>query len=407
VVRYQWNALSKSYDKRYYHSDGLGSIVALTDEAGTLTGTQMFDAWGNRIFDASSGEQPGYGYTGREPDATGLVYYRARYYDPSVGRFTQRDPIGLAGGLNQYAYVSGNPISLTDPTGLLQSGPTLNNGGDYTSGGCIGLQDNYGLPAQSGTDVAEEFDGYDFGHGLVVVAGGACFSSPWTQARDTISNAANYVKQYAIGAVDSIMQASWYSPLRPELGINESFSDAWGIPYQSPFSPAANNEEQLARDLGPTAAVLLAALTRRAPIGTGGFAGEIADSSVWSLAPGPRGLAIESQLGGNLPAGFRVIDRFENGTATSIKSIDLNAATYQNPRALGSRLNGYADSLAAWTGQTTPYGGVVIQPGMVSTKTLQIAIPPGTMSPAHQAVFNAAAQRAQAAGVNFVVTPIP
>lgn len=133
----------------------------------------------------------------------------------------------------------------------------------------------------------------------------------------------------------------------------------------------------------------------------------LAKSRVWSLGPGPRGLAIESQLGGNLPAGFRVIDRFENGVATSIKSIDLNAATYQNAQALGSRLNGYVDSLEGWTGQTTPYARVVIKPSAVTVKTLQIAVPPGSMSAAQQAVFNAAGQRAQAAGINFIITPVP
>jgi RHS repeat-associated protein len=62
---------------------------------------------------------PTYGYTGREPDASGLVYYRARYYDPSVGRFTQRDPVGYLDGLNRYAYVGNNPVNFTDPNGLL------------------------------------------------------------------------------------------------------------------------------------------------------------------------------------------------------------------------------------------------------------------------------------------------
>ena len=112
-------------------------------------------------------------------------------------------------------------------------------------------------------------------------------------------------------------------------------------------------------------------------------------------------------MGGNLPAGFRVIDRFENGVATSIKSIDLNAVTYQNAQTLGTRLNDYVDILAGWTGQTTPYGGVVIQPGQVAARTLQVAVPQGSMSAAQQAVFNAAAQRAQGAGLNFIITPIP
>ncbi|MBI3479206.1 MAG: RHS repeat-associated core domain-containing protein, partial [Nitrosomonadales bacterium] len=90
---------------QYFHLDGLGSVVGVTNNAGLTDATQRFDAWGNKI--ASTGATPRYGYTGREPDETGLVFYRARYYDPTVGRFTQRDPIGLRGGLNRYAYVGG------------------------------------------------------------------------------------------------------------------------------------------------------------------------------------------------------------------------------------------------------------------------------------------------------------
>ena len=72
---------------------------------------------GNQL--ASTGTIPEYGYTGRGSDETGLVYYRARYYDPSVGRFIQRDPIGLKGGINRYAYAGGNPVNFNDPSGLL------------------------------------------------------------------------------------------------------------------------------------------------------------------------------------------------------------------------------------------------------------------------------------------------
>jgi RHS repeat-associated protein len=102
---------------QYYHQDGLGSVVALSTPAGATEATQRFDAWGNKTVGA--GTIPLYGYTGREPDATGLTYYRARYYDPTVGRFTQRDPIGLSGGINLYAYVNNNPVNATDPSGKL------------------------------------------------------------------------------------------------------------------------------------------------------------------------------------------------------------------------------------------------------------------------------------------------
>jgi RHS repeat-associated protein len=98
-----------------FHPDGLGSIIGLTDTTGTLTAWTKYDPWGTVL--SSSGTIPQYGYTGREPDGTGLIYYRARAYDPTLGRFTQRDPIGLAGGLNPYVYVGNNPVNFTDPTG--------------------------------------------------------------------------------------------------------------------------------------------------------------------------------------------------------------------------------------------------------------------------------------------------
>ena len=51
-------------------------------------------------------------------DATGTLYRRNRYYDPVSGRFTQEDPIGLAGGMNLYGYADGDPINFADPFGL-------------------------------------------------------------------------------------------------------------------------------------------------------------------------------------------------------------------------------------------------------------------------------------------------
>ncbi len=107
----------------FLHGDRLGSIIAVTDQSGQVVQRYRYDPWGNVVdrmdpeFDARVGQF--YGFTGREYDAeSGLYYYRARYYDPQVGRFLSRDPIGLAGGLNTYAYVGGNPVNRIDPLGL-------------------------------------------------------------------------------------------------------------------------------------------------------------------------------------------------------------------------------------------------------------------------------------------------
>lgn len=58
------------------------------------------------------------GLLNEQVDASGLMYRRNRYYDPQTGRFTQEDPIGIAGGLNVYGYAAGDPVSYSDPYGL-------------------------------------------------------------------------------------------------------------------------------------------------------------------------------------------------------------------------------------------------------------------------------------------------
>jgi RHS repeat-associated protein len=67
-----------------------------------------------------------YQYTGRENDGTGLNYYRARYYDPTLQRFISEDPIGFAAGdLNLYGYTNNSPTNFRDPTGNFVSAPVV------------------------------------------------------------------------------------------------------------------------------------------------------------------------------------------------------------------------------------------------------------------------------------------
>jgi len=102
----------------YYSQDGLGSVTSLTTSAGALGNTYSYDSFGN--LTASSGTIANrFQYTAREFDPeTGLYYYRARYYDLTIGRFLSEDPVGFSGDtINFYDYVSNNPPVFSDPSG--------------------------------------------------------------------------------------------------------------------------------------------------------------------------------------------------------------------------------------------------------------------------------------------------
>lgn len=112
----------------YYLYDRRGSIIGLTDGAEDLEASYVYDPWGNVVGGEDGGIENPFRYTGREHDLeSGLAYHRARYYDPGVGRFISRDPIGLAGELNPYAYASGDPVNRVDRDGLQNR---CLNGGD-------------------------------------------------------------------------------------------------------------------------------------------------------------------------------------------------------------------------------------------------------------------------------------
>jgi RHS repeat-associated protein len=111
-------AMLRSFATSYFHADGLGSITSLSNSAGSIANTYTYDSLSKLTASTGSLVNP-FQYTARESDSeTGLYYYRARYYDPSDGRFLSEDPIGFAGGANFYAYVTDSPINLTDPSGF-------------------------------------------------------------------------------------------------------------------------------------------------------------------------------------------------------------------------------------------------------------------------------------------------
>jgi RHS repeat-associated protein len=110
----------------YYLTDHLGSVLAITDDSGAVVETYQYDAYGRTtVYDADgtpmdeSALGNRFAFHGREVCwTTGLMLLRARWYDPVIGRWLSKDPIGISGGLNQYVAFGNNPLIYVDPTGL-------------------------------------------------------------------------------------------------------------------------------------------------------------------------------------------------------------------------------------------------------------------------------------------------
>jgi RHS repeat-associated protein len=136
----------------YYHADGLGSIVGLTDVGGSMIKKYAYDSFGN-VKPQRAGIGRPYTYTAREYDhETGLYFYRARYYDPKVGRFLSRDPV-LHPALGDFKKCGENNLQLQNSAPSfddLQKEPQNLNPYAYTRNNPINFSDSLGLACGSG-----------------------------------------------------------------------------------------------------------------------------------------------------------------------------------------------------------------------------------------------------------------
>jgi hypothetical protein len=100
---------------------------------------------------------------------------------------------------------------------------------------------------------------------------------------------------------------------------------------------------------------------------------------------------------------IEILDRFADGIVTSIKSIDLNAATYQDAARLSVRLNAYVTKVAEFEGGSV--GEEVIASENISGRALGLVVPKGSVTAAQQVVIDAATARAKSLGVDLIVRP--
>ena len=118
----------------YYHTNHLGSTMALSNHDGAIVERVNYDAYGNPTFfdvDGNVMAQSSIGnailFTGREYDSeTGTYYYRARSMHPNIGRFMQKDPLMYIDGMNEYSYVNNSLSLYTDPWGLFSTKEIVN-----------------------------------------------------------------------------------------------------------------------------------------------------------------------------------------------------------------------------------------------------------------------------------------
>jgi RHS repeat-associated protein len=117
---------ARAQDVVYYHTDALGTPVALTDSSGTVIERREVEPYGRQL--SPTGVQDGPNFTGHVADAaTGLDYMQQRYYDPVIGRFLSRDAVtaydsGDMRHFNAYDYAYNNPYRFTDPDGRCPKG---------------------------------------------------------------------------------------------------------------------------------------------------------------------------------------------------------------------------------------------------------------------------------------------
>jgi RHS repeat-associated protein len=234
----------------YFHFDGIGSVIALSDSNGTLVEQYSYDSFGKPNTTSTVGNR--FMFTGREYDPEiGLYYYRARYYKPEIGRFLQTDPVGYADSMNPYLYCGNNSINWADPYGLckgeslfdrfldyMQSSPSLISYGGFS----VGLFESiYGAEAATYNT---------FRHPIDTVAGipSAIANIPTNvgQFYDEITSSDPYIYGNAVGHLTGTVEVAIATSSAGQATTPKSIITPHGTAVQSISSEALELQESVA-----------------------------------------------------------------------------------------------------------------------------------------------------------------
>ena len=368
-------------------------VEQLTGSDGNTKATYGYTAYGKDDKDSFTGidkpdvQQPDkepfnfYRFNGKRWDSTTGSYDMGfRDYNPGLNRFTSRDQYnGALSDLklgvspwtgNRYAFTGGNPISRVELDGHCWAWDWLCDTGEAIGDAAVGAVDFFGQVGGFSVGLIEQ--AWDTGAGIV----------------DCVSD---------IGAcgqgIADFAELLWNDPGK----AGETWWDGMTQPIRDDW-----NQGNYGEAIGRGAFMILE--TVAGTKGASKLTKLLPGKSPWDLDPFERGVAIENKLGHNLPQNFPVIDKFENGIATSIKSLDTTGSSYQSAATLNRTLNGYVDSVAGFTGRT--WAGVTVDGSAITGRALQLAVPAGRVSTDQWKVINDVIQYGQQRNVTVSVVEI-
>ena len=400
--------IDRYQDLWYILQDVNSNVIAMTDSGGEVVRQHTFDPYGEILaaedFDTHPGIKVGHQglfFDRLEPPAPagglismsaavqlqpgifGLYQARNRVLLPRYGRWAQKDP-NASGMLHASLWHDGRAPSPELATAALSDvlGDGANLFSPFGSAPSI-VVDPLGLEFS----FASVFPTAAIRHGLVGGSIGSAIGGVSAGIRgESIANgmAIGFVSGFAGGAASGALFGGSAGML---TGLMAGGAIDGGL---SGFLETFLLTGDVSCSIGAAGrGVAFGAATGGIGRGLGAIAGSGASGTIiarvmqamdsnpgiWNMGLGVRGSTIEQALGANLPRWERTIDKFVNGDAVSIKSLDFRAKSYQDPRALYNRITGYVDKISSYN------GGRYVQAAHITKRSVELVMPPfGQMS---------------------------